>query len=296
MRQPDNNVLRISVFRVALVTAIAAALGCGSSSTKRTSDGGQADTGKDGSVADAAQATDMTADMGRADQVVRDVASDTDAADAARGDVPIAPDVAADQSVDHAAADASDAVDGEQVVDVSKADAPPVGIDGASVDGPSIDVADAPGSKPARITFMFKNVGSETLYLQVECDLKFEVVSDATSTSYPNSSICLCNCVDPICTSMPNCAPCAPRSGTAVVPGAVREYTWTAQTNLLLDKVGTTGVFKCLSHEPLAPGAYHVSTSVFHSESAAAANLDATTATAAFQLGTSDIKVEVPIR
>jgi hypothetical protein len=279
---------------MALVTAIAAALGCGSSSTKRTSDGGgQSDTG---GVADAAQVTGVTADTGRADQVVRDVASDTDAADAARGDVPIAPDVVADQSVDHTAADASAIIDGEKVVDVSKADAPPVGFDGVSVDGAAIDVADASGNKPARITFMFRNVGSEILYLQVECELKFQVVSDATSTSYPNSSICLCNCVDPTCTSLPSCAPCAPRSGTAVVPGAVREYTWTAQTNLLLDKVGTTGVFKCLSHDPLAPGAYHVSTSVFRSESDAAANRNATTATAAFQLGTSDIKVDVPIR
>ncbi|MBN2574125.1 MAG: hypothetical protein JXP73_06135 [Deltaproteobacteria bacterium] len=57
------------------------------------------------------------------------------------------------------------------------------------------------------------------MYLQIECDLESQVVSDATSTAYPNTSICPCN---------------------------------------RADSTRTT----------LAPGGYHVSTSVFRSERA----------------------------
>ena len=292
----DSNVVRISVFRVALVTAVTAALGCGSSSPKRTADAGQADTGMDGSARDVGPASDAALDLARADQALLDGDSGTDAAgDEAPFTTDGATDAAGDRSAD-GADDAPSAIDIAPVMDVSQTDVPPAVLDGASVDSSPIDVADALPSNPARITFVFKNVGSETVYLQIQCDLEFQVVSDATSTAYPNRSICLCNCADPMCTSLPNCAPCAPRHGSPLEPGKTYEYTWAAQTNLTLDKTGPTGVFKCLSHEPLDPGPYHVSIAVFRSEGDAADNLNATTAATAFQLTTSDTKVEVPIQ
>jgi hypothetical protein len=290
---PDSNVVRISVFRVALVTAVTAALGCGSSSPKRTADSGQPDAGKDGSARDVGSASDAAVDVPRADQALPDVDAGTDAAG---GDAPLVTDLAGDRSVDGAADDVPNAIDVASGIDVSKTDLPPAVLDGASVDSSPIDVADALPRNAARITFAFKNVGSQTVYLQVQCDLEFQVVSDATSTAYPNKSICLCNCSDPMCTSLPGCAPCAPRRGSALEPGKTYEYTWAAQTNLTLDKTGPSGVFKCLSHEPLAPGPYHVSIAVFHSESDAADNLNATTAATAFQLTISDATVEVPVQ
>jgi hypothetical protein len=156
---PDSNVVCVSVFRVALVMTVTAALGCGSSSTEGAADGGRADAGKDSGAKDVTRTSDVAVD-----QSSHDVDSKTDAAG---GDVPRATDVAVDRSVDGAADDVPKGIDVAPGIDVSKAEVPLVELDGAAVDSNSVDVADAPPARPARITFAFKNAGAETVYLQI---------------------------------------------------------------------------------------------------------------------------------
>lgn len=149
---------------------------------------------------------------------------------------------------------------------------------------------------PARITFAFKNTGAQVVYLQTECTLGFQVVSEVTTTVYPNESICLCQCADPLCQYLPSCPPCEPRSGIAVDPGKTYEFTWTAQTSTTKEKTGTRGTFECLEYSPLPTGAYRVSIPVFTSAADAAANTNSSTASLSFQLTTANAKLEVPLR
>lgn len=283
MSSPDSVVVRASVFHLATVIVAAAALGCGDGSPRRGTDGGQAD-GNDASAVEVGATPDGATDL-QQDQSVPDAGPDV----AANQDVLIATDSANDSAVDGPADDTAVAVDTAQVIDGAEA------TDGASPDLRPVDLVDALPSKAARVTFAFQNTGTETVYLQVQCVLELQVVSEETSTAYPNTSICLCQCSEASCTSEPACGPCAPRHGIPVEPGSFYEYTWAAQTSVVETKTGPNGVFSCVSHAPLAPGAYRVSLSVFSTESAAAADLDATTATTPFELGTADLRIVVPI-
>jgi hypothetical protein len=283
MQTHDRNVPESLILRVALIAVLAAGMGCdGKSSSK---DAGPADAGTDVLVADGARSPDVSApDTARGDGTQ---AHDTSKADAP----PVSPDVL---PTDGSVGDRPTQTDGPSGID-ARVDAP-------SGDSGLIDVADALSGSDAlattqaRITFAFKNTGTQVVYLQTECALAFQVFSEVTATVYPNKSICLCQCADPTCQELPNCAPCAPRSGIAVEPGKTYETTWTAQTSTMKDKTGTRGTFKCLENAPIPTGAYRVTIPVFASAADAAANTNANSASLSFQLTTADAKLEVPLR
>jgi hypothetical protein len=284
----DRRVPTPLFFRVALIT-LAASIGCDGTSASK--DAGPADAGKDVAVADGARNPDVSPpDTARGDLAQANdlrVETDTSKADAP----PVFPD-----------APTLDGLTGDRP---AQSDVPPgtdARIDAASVDSGLIEVSDAlsdsdalPTSQ-ARITFAFKNTGTQVVYLQTECTLQFQVVSEFTSTVYPNQSICLCQCADPMCQELPNCAPCAPRSGIAVEPGKTYETTWTAQSSTMKDKTGSRGTFKCIEYAPIPTGAYRVSIPVFSSAADAAANTNSSSASLSFQLTTADAKIEVPLR
>lgn len=283
MQTHDSNVPTSLLFRVAMITVLAAGIGCdGKSSSK---DAGPADAGKDVAVADGSSIPDVSApDTARGDG--------TQTTDTSKSDTPpVSPDL---PPFGGSMGDCPTQTDVPSGID-ARVDAP-------SVDSAEIDVADALAASDAlattqaRITFAFKNTGTQVVYLQTECALAFQVVSEVTATVYPNKSICLCQCADPICQDEPNCAPCAPRSGIAVEPGTTREATWTAQTSTIKDKTGTRGTFKCLENAPIPTGAYRVTIPVFSSAADAAANTNATSASLSFQLTTANAKIEVPLR
>lgn len=284
----DRNVPAPLFFRVVLIT-LAAGVGCDGKSASK--DAGPADAGKDTVVADGARSPDgFVPDTARADLArTEDLRSPTDTPKA--DTPPVLPDT---RPVDGLAADRPPQTDVPTGTDAR--------IDGASGDGGLIEVADALSDSDAlpmtqaRITFAFKNTGTQVVYLQMECALTFQVVSEVTATVYPNKSICLCQCADPTCQDLPNCAPCAPRSGIAVEPGKTYETTWTAQSSTMKDKTGTRGTFKCLENAPLPTGAYRVSIPVFASAADAAANTNPSSASLSFQLTTANAKLEVPLR
>jgi hypothetical protein len=278
MYSRDRNVLVTLVFRAALIAAIAACIGCDGKTTPK--DAGSADAGKDALVSDSSQSLDVPSP----DMAVGDLSQATDLSpgtDTSKTDTAqVLPDA---PPLDGAMGDRPQLTDVDPVIDTGP------------VDNGSIDVSDALSTQ-ARIAFSFKNTGTETAYIQMECTVQFQVVSEATSTVYPNKSICLCRCIDPTCLDLPNCAPCAKRSGIAVEPGKTYETTWVAQSITIADKTGTRGDFKCVDYAPIPTGAYRVSIPVFSSDSDAAANTNASTASTPFQLTTDDAKVEVPLR
>jgi hypothetical protein len=285
----DRRVPAPLFFRVALITVLAAGIGCDGKSASK--DAGPADAGKDVATADGARSPDVSPP------------------DTARGDLAQASDLRVE--TDTSKADAPPVSPDAPPLDGAMGDRPPqtdvpIGtdarIDAASVDSGLIDGSDAFSDTdalspaPARITFAFKNTGTQVVYIQMECALQFQVVSEVTSTVYPNKSICLCQCSDPTCQDLPNCPPCAPRSGLAVEPGKTYEITWTAQTGITKDKTGSRGTFKCMEYSPIPTGAYRVSIPIFASESDAAANTNPSTASLSFQLTTANAKIEVPLR
>jgi len=285
----DKNVPAPLVSRAALFAALVGVIGCDGKSASR--DAGPADSGQDFPTVDDTRGPEVSApDVAREDlSQAGDLGGEVDTP---KADAPsVSPDA---PPLDEAMGDRPAHADGPSGADAR--------IDAASADTGLTDAADAL-SEPdalsttqARITFAFKNTGTQVIYLQMECALVFQVTSDVTATVYPNKSICLCQCADPACQDMPNCAPCAPRSGVAVEPGKTFETTWTAQSSAVKDKTGSRGTFKCLEFAPIPVGAYRVSIPVFSSAADAAANTNANTASLSFQLTDADARLEVPLR
>jgi hypothetical protein len=289
----DRDVLTPLFFQVTLVAALASGIGCDGKSTPK--DAGQADAGKDTPIVDGPQGPEASPpDMAHGDDPqANDLASGTDTS---KADTPL---VTLDaQPLDGTMGERPPLMDVLPGIDAR--------IDAESVDsglndsGPNdrgpIDVSDALSTTQARMTFVFKNTGTQVVYLQMECAVQFQVVSEVTTTVYPNKSICLCRCDDPNCMDLPNCPPCEARSGIAVEPGKTFETTWTAQTSTMRDKTGPRGTFTCIDYAPIPTGAYRVSIPVFPSAADAAANTNASTATMPFQLTIADAKLEVPLR
>jgi hypothetical protein len=294
----DRNVLTPLFFQLALIAALAAGIGCDGKSTPK--DAGQADAGKDAPISDGPQGPEASPpDLAPADHPqANDLGSGTDTS---KADAPLvtldAPPLDGPMGERPPLMDVPPAIDARidpridaESVDSGQNDSGPVDVSDA------LSVADALSTTQARMTFVFKNNGTQVVYLQMECAVQFQVVSQVTSTVYPNKSICLCRCADPTCLDLPNCPPCEARSGIAVEPGKTFETTWTAQTSTTGEKTGTRGTFKCIDYAPIPTGAYQVSIPVFPSAADAAANTNASTATVPFQLTIADAKVEVPLR
>jgi hypothetical protein len=262
-------------------------MGCGDSSGKARTDSGIA-IGADGgatpdlggdragmdALVDAAQPRDVRdeEDGATTTDTSRDVAAGDAAADLFR------PQDADVDSIPHPAEDAS-SLDG--------ADA------GQSADGLR---SDAGVMTQAMITFVVTNTGSAPLYLTTQCWVDFEVVSVDDGSVYPNQIFCMCLCTDTSCQGPIKCAPCAPRSGIEIAPGGSRELVWMAQTNTVTKKTGPAGEAECLAHHPIATGPYQLSIPVFNSADDAASRSNATTIRASFPLGTSDARIEVPLK
>ncbi len=278
MRIHDRLVIGRLVF-CALASA-AVGLGCGSESSGV--DSGKADGSPDGRGQDVS-----TPDSGNKD-VHADLPPSPDGATDVAGDA-LPPQ---DRPLSDGAAEDGPMVDGA-LTDGGESDA--AADDGRATDAGDASGADGGASTQANITFVLKNTGSTVLYLTRQCWVEFQVASLADGTVYKNQSFCLCDCSDTACQGEINCSPCAPRDGLAVAPGGTREVTWVAQTDEVRKQNGSMGEYSCLAHSPIATGTHRVSVPVFSSASDAAAQINATTASATFELGTSDARIEVPL-
>jgi hypothetical protein len=281
----DRHVIARLVFCV-LIGAVGG-MGCGDGSGKARTDSGIA-IGADGGAT-----PDLAGDGASMDALV-DAAQPRDVRD--EGDGATTPDTSRDVATGDAAAD----LFRRQDADVDSIAHP-------AEDASSLDGADARQSadgllsdggvmSQATITFVVTNTGSTPLYLTTQCWVDFQVVSVDDGSVYPNQSSCTCLCSDTSCQGPIKCAPCAPRSGIEIAPGGSRQLVWTAQTNTVTKKIGLAGEFECMAHHPIPAGPYQISIPIFNSANDAASRSNTTTIRASFALGTSDARIEVPLK